>query len=190
MLRFISRDLTLPLKMMWHKCPRKLPIQRDVLANVACSFFSFLFNTRFGSFPLNAGQKDKRNSDLSKYLLPIVIVPTAIGSLILILVSSLCVSTMLISKRKGRRYYDTDAVLSDMEDMAASNKTMQFTFQEVNYKDLKMGRMLGVGSSGRVFKAEYRYVQFFSIDNTMIIQLCIAKLYLNKQGSFCGSQDF
>jgi hypothetical protein len=76
----------------------------------------------------------------------------------IILVACCCVALVWLLVRGRRRYYvgsegNGEGQSSDME-----MNDITYTFREVNFDDLKLGRELGRGAFGRVYRGEYRYV--------------------------------
>lgn len=75
------------------------------------------------------------------------------GSLLVLFVAGLIVGILAWNyHRKRRKYYAGQELCSDEIELGM----VKFTYREIEYQDLKLGRLLGEGAFGKVYKGEYR----------------------------------
>lgn len=87
-----------------------------------------------------------------------IVLPVVLGSILLILI--LAIITVLLYLKfyvKRRRYFDgnknsAEDFRKDVEMDSAPN----YTYREVDWGDLKLGKLLGRGAFGQVYKGQYR----------------------------------
>jgi hypothetical protein len=92
-----------------------------------------------------------------------IVLPVVLGSLLFIVVVLVIVGSVVYLKFiwKPRRYFDegvgglskSGAEEGDIEMESA------FSYREVDWGDLKLGKLLGQGAFGKVYKGEYRCVR-------------------------------
>lgn len=121
-------DLTSPLSMLWARCPY-----------------------RASPSPSPSPQSD---SDLQRDL---TISFAVSGPFIIVLLLLCCTPIVwfLIWGRRRRWYKGGNGNSSDVE-MNSVPESQEFSYREIDFRDLKLGRELGHGAFGRVYRGEYR----------------------------------
>ncbi|ELR22090.1 protein kinase domain containing protein [Acanthamoeba castellanii str. Neff] len=84
-----------------------------------------------------------------------IAVSVSVGSALLILLAlALVLCLCCLATRRRRKYFDSG--LDADPESGVEMTEVKFTFREIDGKDLRLGKLLGEGAFGKVYKGEYR----------------------------------
>ncbi len=107
-----------------------------------------------------------------------IVLPSAIGSILLVIACAGVLVLLILVVHKRRTYYDPD-----VEQNIRLSRSAEFAYREINHHDLKIGKLLGQGAFGKVYK-----VCLHSVDNCAFKCVCLmSSLFSFSKGEYHGA---